>query len=156
MINMDLSKLPRWLRDWLPVILWMALIFALSSRSKLVELDSKADEIYFFKTAHIAAYAMLMWLWWRALSPRREAGWRQLWAAFALTVLYGISDEFHQLFVPGRTGQLADVLFDAAGALAMLFLLRRVAWLRALPESLWQKRRPADTPDFKPMDADAF
>jgi VanZ family protein len=56
--------------------------------------------------------------------------------AFVLTTLYGITDEIHQLYVPGRHGQPADVLFDAAGALAMILLIRRIAWLRTMPEAL--------------------
>ncbi len=114
----------------------MGLIFALSSRSTLVEIDNEAGEKIFYKLAHAIAYATLLWLWWRALSPQREASWRYLGAAMVLTVLYGISDEIHQLYVPGRNGQVADVLFDTAGALAMALMLRQVAWLQAFPEAL--------------------
>ena len=56
--------------------------------------------------------------------------------ALGLTILYGISDEIHQLFVLGRVGQIADVLFDTSGALAMILLLRRHKWLRHFPENL--------------------
>lgn len=120
------NKLPRWLRDIVPLILWLALIFVLSSRSTLVELGSDAEEKLFNKSAHMVVYAVLTWLWWRALSPSRQIAWPLLAAAFALTVLYGISDEIHQSFVPGRHARVADVLFDSAGGLAMILLLRRV------------------------------
>jgi VanZ family protein len=114
----------------------MALIFALSSQSTLVIIKGDTDEKLFYKTAHVLAYAMLAWLWWRALAPQRQIGWSILMAAVALTTLYGVSDEFHQLFVPGRHARLADVFFDAGGALAMILLIRRVKWLRIWPDSL--------------------
>jgi VanZ family protein len=141
-----LDTLPRWLRDIVPLVVWMALIFILSAQPRLIEIKNEADEKIFYKTAHILAYAGLVWLWWRALAPQRQVGWSVLLPAFALTILYGISDEFHQRFVPGRHGQPADVFFDAAGAWAMLLLIRRARWLRAWPDSLrlpfwgWPKR----------------
>jgi VanZ family protein len=77
----------------------------------------------------------LTWLWWRVLTPKREVGWSILLTAVALTILYGISDEIHQRFVPGRHGQLSDVLFDTGGALAMILFIRRIRWLRSWPET---------------------
>lgn len=147
LIKYRIGDLPRWLRDFAPLVLWMALIFFLSSRSRLVEIEGAVQEKLFFKTAHMAAYATMAWLWWRALSPRRRVVWVNLAVAFGLTVLYGISDEFHQLYVPGRHGQLADVLFDTAGALLMVLLLRRANWLRIFPDNLpiwFFKSRDAD------------
>jgi VanZ family protein len=113
----------------------MALIFALSAQPKLVEIENEAGEKTFYKLAHIAAYAVLAWLWWRALAPRRQATWPVLAAAWVLTTLYGVSDEIHQLYVPGRYGRLADVLFDGSGGLLMILLLRLFRWLRRFPEA---------------------
>ena len=135
LLKFKLKNLPRWLRDFGPLILWMALIFALSSRSTLVDIEGDFQQKLFFKTAHIIAYAILVWFCWRALSPHRHIAWPVLGTAFMLTVLYGTSDEFHQLYVPGRHGQVADVLFDAGGALLMVLLLRRLVWLRTFPEA---------------------
>ena len=114
----------------------MVLIFVLSHQSVLVDIEDAVSEQTFYKTAHMGVYALLAWLWWRALSPRRKAGWPVLFAALTLTVLYGISDEIHQLFIPGRYGRLADVLFDASGALVMILLLRQYKWLRRIPEAI--------------------
>jgi hypothetical protein len=55
--------------------------------------------------------------------------------AFVLTVLYAVSDEYHQTFVPGRNGTPADALIDAAGAGLGLWLLHR-----------WQKGQTAKEP----------
>jgi VanZ family protein len=115
---------PRWLRDIVPLVLWMALIFALSSRSTLVDIEDESGEKLFYKTSHVIAYAVLAWLWWRALAPQRVTTWPVLFGAVGLTVLYAISDEFHQSFVPGRHANLFDVLFDTSGALAMILIIR--------------------------------
>ena len=130
------ETLPRWLRDFLPLMLWMALIFMLSSQPRLIDIDNEAGEKLFFKSSHIIVYGILAWLWWRTLAPQRHIGWPVLFMALVLTTLYGVSDEFHQSFVSGRHGRLADVFFDAGGALAMILLIRRLKWLRFWPDSL--------------------
>ncbi|MEM7348140.1 MAG: VanZ family protein [Chloroflexota bacterium] len=127
-------NLPRWLRDGVPVLIWMAFIFSLSSQPRLADIEDPTLERIFFKSAHIIAYGLLAWLSWRALTADRSTTWSVLLLAFFLSTLYGISDEIHQRFVPGRHGRVADVLFDASGALGMILLLRRVKWLRDFPE----------------------
>jgi VanZ family protein len=123
-------SLPRWLRDYVPLLLWMALIFMLSNQSDLVDIEDETGEKFFYKISHLIAYAVLAWLWWRVLAPQRQTTWPALWPAFALTVLYAISDEVHQSYVPGRHAALYDVLFDAGGALAMILLIRYSGHLR--------------------------
>jgi len=68
------------------------------------------------KGAHFTVYAVLAFLWWRALSRERMADRAALGLAFVIAVLYAMSDEFHQSFVPGRRPGLSDVLIDAIGA----------------------------------------
>jgi VanZ family protein len=101
-----------WL-GWGPAVLWGALLFILSSQPALPSPPGVND-----KQAHAAAYGVLALLCLMGLTGwrwRRVAGASVL-AAFALAVLYGISDEIHQAFVPGRTPDVADVAADAAGA----------------------------------------
>ena len=131
-----LARLPRWVRDIAPLLFWMGLIFFLSDQPTLIVIEDEVSEKTVYKLAHVLAYAGLAWLWWRALSPNRQATWTVLGVAVGLATLYGISDEFHQLFVPGRHAQSADVLFDMAGALAMALLLRCFQWPRLFPERL--------------------
>ena len=132
----QLEKLPRWLRDIAPLMLWMVLIFGLSSHARLIRIAHPVESEIFYKTAHVIFYVILLWLWWRVVSPLRQATGSILALAFLLTVMYGISDEFHQWFVPGRHSRVTDVLFDGSGALMMLLLLRSVGWLRNFPENL--------------------
>lgn len=52
----------------------------------------------------------------------------QFWGPVAFAFLYGISDEFHQRFVPGRTADVWDACADGAGALVMQIVLCRYVW----------------------------
>jgi VanZ family protein len=99
---------------WAPVAAYMAIIFALSSGPSLPLPRLTTD-----KMAHAGVYGGLAILLVRAFAagwPRRITARAALLAA-AVTIAYGISDEWHQLFVPGRTADRADVLADAIGAL---------------------------------------
>ncbi|MGA9351983.1 MAG: VanZ family protein [Anaerolineae bacterium] len=117
-----LSK--RWLSYWLPVLLWMGLIFVASSQPELPLVLNKTVDFITKKAGHVMEYGVLAFLLWRAIS--KERGWPALSSfggAFIFSLLYGVSDEFHQTFVPGRTGRLTDVGFDALGAFLALGLI---------------------------------
>jgi VanZ family protein len=127
-----LSRRP-WVYYVLPPLTWMGLIYALSAQPSLPEAPGPLIDFILKKGAHMAGYAALMALVWRALAyGSRAARWGQsasLVIAWTVTVLYAISDEVHQTFVPGRSGRPRDVLIDACGA-----LLAGVV--------LWAARRP--------------
>jgi VanZ family protein len=101
---------------WLPPLVLMGVIFALSAQPSL---DSGLGLIDLVgrKLIHFAQYALLCFLWWRALvtvtSPRRAA-----LLAFVLAAAYALTDEYHQTFVEGRHGNAVDWLIDSAGAAA--------------------------------------
>lgn len=94
----------------------MGLIFLVSSRSTLPRVTNGAAETLVKKSAHMLEYAILVVLWRKPLSGQMGAG-RSLLAAWLLAVLYAVSDEYHQTFVPGRQGRVFDVLVDAMGAM---------------------------------------
>ncbi len=105
----------RGLALWAPVVLYMALIFYVSSRPDVSIPEGRwiSD-----KSTHVLAYAALGVLFVRALVgglPARITSATAL-LAVALTTAYGATDEFHQLFVPGRNGELLDLTADAIGA----------------------------------------
>ncbi len=107
----------RALSRWLPVAAWAALIFALSSLHSLDSGLGVWDDVV-RKLAHLTEYAVLGALLERAL-PRPLP-------AFVLGVAYAASDELHQHFVPGRTGEPLDVAIDAVGVLVGIVAYRRL------------------------------
>jgi VanZ family protein len=101
---------------WLAVVAWAAVIFALSSIPSLSTHLGTWDTIL-RKGAHLTEYAILAVLLVLATGSRA--------AAFALTVAYAGTDEWHQTFVRGRHGSPVDVGIDAVGALIGLWVLAR-------------------------------
>ena len=79
------------------------------------------------KAAHFTEYAILAFLAARAFrtSPRPALANRWFIAALALVVAYALLDEYHQSFVPSRTGSIYDSFIDLLGGLTMLLLIRR-------------------------------
>ena len=143
------------LRYWGPLVLWMGLIFWASADAASGHRGSRLlgpllrwclpeaspqriDEIIFVlrKVAHVSEYAVLAWLAWRLfLALERVAGplrtGRAAALAWAFCVVYAISDEWHQTFVPTRVGTPWDVLIDSAGA--ALGLAVAAVWRRFRP-----------------------
>lgn len=80
------------------------------------------------KTAHFTEYGMLTILLWRARrrpvrGDSRPWRWSEAAVAAGVAILFAITDEWHQSFVPSREGSLRDVLIDSSGAiLAMIGL----------------------------------
>jgi len=110
---------------WLPVIAYAAVIFILSSISETPSLPEGISD----KGLHGGLYAGFALVLVRALARGRWAGVTFLSACLAvsLAVMYGVSDEVHQSFVPGRTADAADVAADAWGA----GVAASVAWIIA-------------------------
>lgn len=127
---------------WAVVVFWMAVIFYFSAQSGAESgglsgwvvdalgavvpmVDSDVLSVAVRKGAHVAEYAVLGALLTWAL--RGRAAW-----AIPVGVVYAATDEIHQLFVPGRAGQVSDVLIDSLGvalgvALVLLVRARRRA-----------------------------
>ena len=100
---------------WLPVIAYMGMLFALSSRSTVP--PPPGDFTYY--DVHFAAYVGLAVLTVRALAKEsvRKVTWRVVVGAIAISALYGVSDEYHQRFVPGREFDVFDMVADALGSI---------------------------------------
>jgi VanZ family protein len=111
------------LRLWGPVAVWAAVIFAVSSLSFGGGGPGVPDWI-----THGSSYALLSVLVCRALAGGfpLPLSWRGGILAVLLSTAYGISDEWHQSFVPARESSAADVLKDFAGA-----ALGALAYVRA-------------------------
>ena len=122
------------LRYHLPAIVWALTIFVCSSVP-----GSSIPNIGIFshdKLLHAAVFFVLAALIYRSLTAQSRwpavARHASLWT-LAVTTFYGISDEFHQLFVTGRNSDYRDLIADVVGALAFLALIG--AW------NSWRKKR---------------
>lgn len=100
-------------------VAWMAVIFGLSS------LPGSAIPGKYGTPAHFVVYAVLGGLLLLAL-PRAERPWVALVTAVVIASLYGITDEYHQSFVPGRVPDIADWAVDTAGALTATLVLEAI------------------------------
>ncbi len=122
-------KIAPFARYQLPLILWLLVIFALSAIPTLpvVKFPISPDKI-----VHAGIYFVLCMLSRRAFYYQSRWTWlrdHSLLAAMVFAVLYGILDEVHQLYVPGRWADVYDALADAVGAASF------VSW------SLWTTRK---------------
>ncbi len=141
----------------LAVLLWMCLIFWFSAKPadesadmsqsvghlagelfvrdfqewKPQEQDAFAERIDHFvrKSAHAAEYVVLGFLLGGMYASWGLRGKKHFFVTAGSGILYAATDEFHQLFVPGRSGQLSDVLLDSCGVLAGTVLYIGAVWL---------------------------
>ena len=147
------------LKYWLPVLAWMALIFSASSDSHSYEHSSRFiepllrwlfphwSETYIHdlhevlrKCAHVTEYAVLALLLRRAVGQpvkpdTRGWSWPDARLTLLLVMLYAATDEFHQRFVPTRTSLVSDVFIDTAGGAAALL----ARWLFGRWRKHWQE-----------------
>lgn len=107
------------------MLLCMGIIFFLSNQ--------QSDDLNAFnfpgldKVAHIVIYAVLSWTVIISYSERlrRSRKWLVFASAVALPILFGISDEYHQSYVVGRSSEFLDLVADGFGA-----LLVSTVWFR--------------------------
>lgn len=141
---------------WLPPLLWMGLIFMVSSDGNSFNRSSRLIGPFVHwlfpdaapatvenvvvavrKLAHVTEYACCAILLWRALRRHtardtRPWSWREPALSLLIVFAYAITDEWHQTFVPGRQGAVHDVLLDTLGGALGLFAI----WLAGR----WSKR----------------
>lgn len=145
-----------WMRKDVAIILtiiWMIVIFYLSHQpaktsselsSTLLEIvltflsvlpisfDPELLHIFIRKLAHFSAYFILGMLVYHSVYLFCKHENRSIIVAITISIIYAISDEFHQTFIPGRSGEFRDVLIDSFGALTgiifyvvLLFVFRK-------------------------------
>ncbi len=140
-------------KQWIPALIWIGVICFESTDmmsaantgsllyAALAHVFGQVDIValvhwnhYLRKIGHVIGYAILSWLLFRAWRATLPSPMGRLWAfawarlAFWMTAAVASADEFHQSFIPSRTGRWQDVVLDSAAALAMqilLFLLLR-------------------------------
>jgi len=135
----------RVLSRYLPLVAWLAVISVASSDSFSANNTSRIIGplvLWLFpntspetlavvhlitrKLAHFTEYAILAYLAARAFrtSPRRALANRWFLVALALVAGYALLDEYHQTFVPSRTGSIYDSFIDMTGGLVALLVMR--------------------------------
>ncbi len=138
---MNAARAQFW-KSWIAAALWLGLIAGESTNlasaantSRLLYpilhfalgLDLTRFLVWHFyirKTGHFVGYFMLslfLFRAWRATLPLASgSGWSLQWAriSFFMTALVACLDEWHQTYLPSRTGTLSDVLLDSSAALA--------------------------------------
>ena len=140
---------------WLAVFFWMTIIFISSHlpATESSELSSGITEfileafgeiisnigigindLHFIvrKNAHFFAYLVLGLLTANALRISGGLSYTRAILAFGFCVVYAASDEFHQLFIPGRSGELRDVFIDTAGAIVGVGIVLLVSKVKKL------------------------
>jgi VanZ family protein len=148
--NLTVSR-PNLLRAWWPAFVWMVLIAFESTDffsaehtgsmlyTLLTRLFGQIDfykflvfHHYLRKTGHVVGYGVLSVLLlrgWRATLVRDHAWlWRPAWLAWLGTAFVAAMDEWHQSYIPSRTGSIWDVALDSVAGLG--FLLVAYFWLR--------------------------
>lgn len=126
--------------SWIIAICWIGMIFYLSSQPVYksnglsknlarifielvqrinpdVNLNLSRVNHLLRKSAHFFSYMILGILIMNVLRRMKVSKAKGIVLALLICILYAISDEFHQLFVPGRGGQLKDVFIDTAGSI---------------------------------------
>ncbi len=107
-----MRKFVKW---WLPVIVWMGVIFIGSSIGNIPRVGGRTTDSIVHRAAHVLEFAVLGVLLLRAVNKEKPVTKREMIITLFVVTLYGASDEFHQRFTPGRNSEGLSVLFDAAG-----------------------------------------
>ena len=111
-----MPKFQKIAKYWLPPILWALVIFSFSSMQVTGTVDVYWKDFIVKKTAHLIEYGVLAILLYRAMVNSNVDKQKAFWLSILVAGLYGVSDEFHQSFTPGREPTTRDVLIDTLGA----------------------------------------
>ena len=120
---------------WFSVLLWMAVIFVLSSEhfsSARTPIGPDTVQFLVRKFAHWTEYFILGFLLMRALSANSDKliSKRHIVLSVIVAAVYAVTDEWHQSFVPNREAKISDVALDTVGACCGTWLWSRVRTLR--------------------------
>ena len=105
------------IKVWIPVFLYMLLIFYMSSL-EAKELPAVQIDL---SPIHILEFFILSYLVFRAISNEKLKTLHIFILTILISTMYGIIDEMHQLFVPGRYFSIFDIIFNFIGSSLILF-----------------------------------
>jgi VanZ family protein len=116
-------KVKIFIKYWLPVILWCSLIFFLSCQPEFKTSWGFWDFVL-RKIFHMLEFGTLTFLFYRALFPYKINIKKAIIFSATFAFLYAISDEIHQLYIPGREGTIRDILIDTMGIIIAIWIIR--------------------------------
>ncbi|MBT3239795.1 MAG: VanZ family protein [Chloroflexi bacterium] len=110
------------LLKWIPALLIMIGIFLFSSIPATEMPSFGLLDLLVKKGAHMAGYGLLTLAYIYGFGNKIS---KVQWVVLFLAVLYALTDEWHQSYVPGRYGSLWDVVIDALGSIISIFLSKK-------------------------------
>lgn len=102
--------------SFIPSITWMGIIFYFSGRPTTGIGDNETQRFFILKSFHLIEYALLTILLF--------LGFRKYKNSILFAYLYAISDEYHQTFIPGRTGRIRDTFIDLLGIFLGAYIIK--------------------------------
>ena len=108
-----------------PALAYMGFIYYLSSGPATSPILNSIPDYYLHGFGYSVLYVLVFWAFHEGLDSSKNHG--GYWIPAVVTVLYGMSDEYHQSFVPFRDSSIHDVLADAAGAFVGIGLVALAA-----------------------------
>lgn len=126
---------------WGPTLVWMGLIFFLSSRMSVEVSSVYAIQFLVFKSLHIIEFGMLTLLLYRSLKNTRGGEiWQNMYLAWLYAIAYAVTDEVHQMFIPTREGRMRDIGIDIVGITLVILILWK--YIPTAPKRLksWAKK----------------
>ena len=118
---------------WLPPVLWAAMIYKFSSGTVPIASQIYWQDFAVKKIGHVILFAILAVLVYRALIGEGVNRKKAAILGVIISFLYGISDEFHQMFTQGREARFRDTVIDGYGAGVAMYLVYR--FISKLPKS---------------------
>ncbi len=125
-------KINYYIKYWIPVTVWMIFIFYLSSLSNPIQQIIPEKALIYFEferfVYHLVEYLILSLLLYRALKTTSK---NPQTLAILISVIYAITDEIHQSFVPGRIPSVFDIAIDSFGVIVMQCIMNIYEWLKS-------------------------
>lgn len=134
-------------------VIWMIVIFNFSHQPAIISADQSGNlvevlcnipiigfvannisqlemaDFLIRKAAHMFSYFVLAVLWFMYMYDNSKSVFNVSIYSFILTFVYACSDEFHQLFIQGRSGEIRDILVDSTGAIigiAFIYIIMKI------------------------------
>lgn len=111
---------------WIPFIAWAIVIYSFSSNPTVKTSEVHWQDFVVKKSAHLTEYFIFSLLLYRGLINTGVNSKKAILIVILSAFLYGLTDEFHQSYTPGREPKIRDVLIDSLGSIFFVYSLKKV------------------------------